>query len=287
MNQTFQYEQAFERNLGWLTPEEQARLRKACVAIAGMGGTGGYQATALARLGVTKFKLADPDIFEMTNFNRQLGATVSTLGQSKVEVIRKMILDINPEARVDVFPKGIDAGNVAQFLEGADLAVDGIDFFQVGAKKLLFEESRKKRIVAVTSCPVGFGASLLVFSPTGMKFADYFDIREGMSDKEIKFAMTFGLSPAPLCLKYMNKKAVDFKTQRASSNVTGLALVGAVTAAESVRILTGKWKSRPVPYVTQWDLLTQQFRIQYFPWGMKSPWQRFKKWALIKLLKFE
>ncbi len=283
----FQYDQAFERNIGWLTPEEQAKLKKSCVAIAGMGGTGGYQATALARLGVTKFKLADPDIFEMTNFNRQLGAKVSTLGQPKVEVIRNMILDINPEAKVDLFPKGIDAENVAEFVEGADLAIDGIDFFQVRAKKLLFEACGRKKVTALTSCPVGFGASLLVFVPGGMTFNEYFDIEEGMSDKQIKFALTFGLSPVPLCLKYMNKKAVDFKSQRASSNVTGLALVGAVTAAESVKILTGKWKSRPVPCVTQWDLLTQQFRQKYYPFGMKSPWQRFKKWALVKILKFD
>ena len=60
---TFQYTKAFERNIGWLTSQEQEKLRTSRVGIAGLGGAGGFQAQALARLGVGKFKIADPDVF--------------------------------------------------------------------------------------------------------------------------------------------------------------------------------------------------------------------------------
>ena len=285
--QNFQYDQAFERNLGWLTPEEQAKLRTACVAIAGLGGTGGFQAQALARLGITHFHIADPDRFELTNFNRQLGAAVSTLESPKADVIEKMIRDINPEAEVEVFAEGLTPENIDRFLSGVDFAVDGIDFFETKVKKLLFEVCYQKKITAMTSCPIGFGASLMIFAPGSMKYSDYFDLHEGMSDADEKQAFAFGLSPAPLALRYMSPKALSIKSKRASSVVAGLTLVGAITAAEAVKVLTGKWKVRYSPYVMQVDLLTQQMRIRYYPLGMKSPWQRLKKAVLFKVLKLD
>ena len=70
----FDYDEAFSRNLGWLTPQEQQRLRGARVAVAGMGGVGGVHVQGLARLGVGALNLTDFDSFELANFNRQAGA---------------------------------------------------------------------------------------------------------------------------------------------------------------------------------------------------------------------
>ncbi len=80
----FGYADAFSRNIGWLTRSEQASLVNKSVAIAGMGGVGGNHLLTLARLGVGRFHIADFDTFEIHNFNRQVGATVSHLGRSKV-----------------------------------------------------------------------------------------------------------------------------------------------------------------------------------------------------------
>jgi tRNA A37 threonylcarbamoyladenosine dehydratase len=82
----FHYEVAFSRNLGLLSESEQARLRQCCVALPGLGGVGGAHLQALARLGVGAFHMADLDIFEVVNFNRQLGATLPTVGSRKVDV---------------------------------------------------------------------------------------------------------------------------------------------------------------------------------------------------------
>ena len=280
--QEFHYAQAFDRNLGWLTPEEQKRLQNSRVAIAGMGGAGGVEAQALARLGVGGFKIADQDTFELSNFNRQTGATTETLGESKVKVLRKMILSINPEAQVETFQARISKENIDSFLQSVDLVIDGIDFFEHEAKFLLFQKSFESGLPAITSCPLGFGASLITFSPHGMRARDYFDLREGMNEMEQRLALAFGLSPSALCLEYMNPKALNLEEGRASSVFPGLLLVGALTAAEAVKILTGKERVYPCPHIYQIDLLTQQVRRNYYSWGMGSPWLRLKRRLLFQ-----
>lgn len=282
---SFEYDQAFNRNLGWLTSEEQAKLKRSTVAIAGLGGVGGYQAEVLVRLGVGRFKIGDPDTFEVTNFNRQSGAAIQTLGLSKTEVIHKKILSVNPDARVEIFPDGFNAQNGDSFLEGVDFAIDGIDFFAVDAKILLFETCYQKRIPVLTSCPLGFGASLLLFSPRGMKYTQYFDLKPGMSEDQKRLALTFGLSPTPLCLPYMSGTAIDAKAGRAASVVPGLMLAGAMSGTEAVKVLTGKAHVHYCPYVFQIDLLTGEVRKKYFPLGMASPWQRLRRWFFSRRLK--
>lgn len=274
---SFNYEQAFDRNLGWLSPEEQAKLKRSCVAVAGVGGVGGYQAEVLARLGVGHFKLADPDTFELTNFNRQSGAVIETIGQAKVDVIQKRLLGINPDARIEIFPEGLTPSNCDRFLDGVHLAIDGIDFFEVDRKFFLFEKGCEKKIPVLTSCPLGFGASIIIFSPAGMKYSSYFDLRPGMNEGEKRAALAFGLSPSPLCLRYMSGKTVDPETRRASSVAPGLMLVGALTGTEGTKILTGKSKVFSCPHIYQIDLMTRQVRKQYYPMGMASPWQRLRR----------
>ncbi|BBB59506.1 hypothetical protein UNDKW_1233 [Undibacterium sp. KW1] len=71
---SFDYDQAFSRNLGWFTEAEQAQLRGKKAAIAGMGGVGGAHLLTLARLGIGAFHIADFDQFDLPNMNRQAGA---------------------------------------------------------------------------------------------------------------------------------------------------------------------------------------------------------------------
>src|SRR5712691_5306169 len=163
----FDYSEAFSRNIGLLSEAEQARVRGARVAVAGLGGVGGTHVLALARIGFGSFSLADLDRFELANMNRQVGATVDTLGREKVGVTAEMVKAINPTAEVRLFPTGISEENIAEFLDGALAVIDGIDFFNMKARRLLFREARAKGAYALTAAPVGFGATLHVFSPTG------------------------------------------------------------------------------------------------------------------------
>src|SRR5437867_9916117 len=80
----FNYDTAFSSNIGWVTESEQASLKTKRVAIAGVGGVGGVHLLTLARLGITRFTVADLDQFELKNFNRQVGATTAAVGRPKV-----------------------------------------------------------------------------------------------------------------------------------------------------------------------------------------------------------
>ncbi|MGN0991810.1 MAG: ThiF family adenylyltransferase [Candidatus Ventricola sp.] len=80
--------------------EGMSRLRRARVAVFGVGGVGGHCVQALARAGVGAMDVFDDDVVSLTNINRQAVAMSSTIGRPKVEVIRDQILDINPEAVV-------------------------------------------------------------------------------------------------------------------------------------------------------------------------------------------
>src|SRR5262249_40911939 len=125
----FVYDQAFSRNIGWVTEWEQQALRHKRIAIAGMGGVGGFHLLTLVRLGIGAFNIADGDVFELVNFNRQAGATLDTVGHAKVAVMANSARQINPEVRINCFDRGLTVENIDAFLESVDLCIDGLDFF--------------------------------------------------------------------------------------------------------------------------------------------------------------
>ena len=92
----------FSRTQLLLGKDNMDRLAEAKVAIFGIGGVGGYVAEALARSGVGSFVLVDDDKVCLTNLNRQIIATRKTVGKYKAEVMRDRILEINPDAEVEV-----------------------------------------------------------------------------------------------------------------------------------------------------------------------------------------
>jgi tRNA A37 threonylcarbamoyladenosine dehydratase len=137
------YSEAFQRNIGIFSEEKQAMIKNATVAVAGLGAAGGIHAITLARTGFTRFHLADFDVYSLVNFNRQIGATVDTIGKKKVEVIRDLILAINPFAEVVIFDKGITSETINSFLDGVDIVVDGIDFFCIDPRRILFRKAKE------------------------------------------------------------------------------------------------------------------------------------------------
>src|SRR5215467_3749695 len=112
----FNYSDAFDRNIGWITESEQQLLRGKRIAIAGMGGVGGAHLLTLTRLGIGRFNLADFDSFEVHNFNRQVGANLSSVGRPKVDVMAEMASAINPELEIRRFPEGVTPANLDSFL---------------------------------------------------------------------------------------------------------------------------------------------------------------------------
>lgn len=270
----FDYEQAFSRNIGWVTRDEQARLRKTRVAIAGLGGVGGSHLLTLARLGIGHFTVADFDDFDIANFNRQAGAMVSTLKRPKSEVLVEMARDINPELDIRVFPQGVSADNMDDFLSGVDLYVDGLDFFAFAARRNTFAACYAKGIPAVTAAPLGMGTAVLNFLPGQMSFEEYFCL-DGHDENEQAVRFMLGLSPAMLQRPYLvDKSAVDFIARKGPSTINACQLCAGVAATEALKILLGRGTVRAAPHGFQFDAYRNKFVRTWRPGGNRNPLQR-------------
>ena len=157
--------EAFSRNIGLLTQEEQRQLANAKVAIPGMGGVGGVHLITMVRCGIGNFHIADFDTFEPVNVNRQYGARVPDFGRSKLQVMAEHALSINPYLEIKEFPEGINSSNMDEFLDGVQVILDGLDFFSFDTRRLLFNRAMEKGIYVVTAGPLGFSSAMLIFSP--------------------------------------------------------------------------------------------------------------------------
>lgn len=282
-NDTFDYHTAFKRNLGLVQPEEQEKLRSARVAIAGLGGVGGIHVHTLARLGIGNFHLADFDRFELPNFNRQAGATVSSLNQPKCSVMADTLRDINPEATVRSFPEGIHADNIDPFLTGVDVVVDGLDFFAIEARDLLYTRARAAGLPVVGAGPIGFSMILLVFLPDRMSWHDYFAM--DLARDEVDSYVLFGLGNAPRAtqLSYMDRRYVSLDQKVGPSCAAAVQLCGGVIGAEVVKLILGRGPVYAAPYFHQFDAYKCKYVRGKLRWGNRGPLQRLKRLIFRKL----
>ena len=131
------YWERVNRNLGWLgntleeQHERQKKLRDSVIGIVGTGGIGGAVAARLVRMGALNLKLADPDDFDLTNVQRQYGATRDTVGRNKAEVVAEAVYGLTGDCTIDVFPEGITPDTAEEFMDGCDYVMDQMEFFQI------------------------------------------------------------------------------------------------------------------------------------------------------------
>ncbi|WP_345196994.1 ThiF family adenylyltransferase [Kistimonas scapharcae] len=274
MKFSFDYSRAFSRNVGWFSPEEQELLKYKRVAIAGAGGVGGIHILTLARLGIGRFHLSDFDTFEIENMNRQVGANMSTLGCSKLQVMVDQLKSINPDVDIKVFPKGVNENNLDAFLEGVDCYLDALDFFALNIRRLLFKKCEDKGVPATTVAPLGMGAAVLNFLPGHMSFEDYFCF-DGHSEQEQYLRFLVGLAPARLHTAYLVDPAtVSLADKRGPSTIIGCEMAGALAASQVVKLLLNRGDTIAAPRGLQMDGYTNQLKLTWRPWGNRNPLQR-------------
>lgn len=144
------------------------QMKNAKVIVFGVGGVGGYVVEALARSGIGTLALVDDDEVSLTNINRQIIATHSTIGKPKVQVAKERVLDINPEAVVHTYQTFYLPENAAQFhLEEYDYVVDAID--TVTGKIGLIVQAKEAGVPVISS--MGAGNKL---DPTAFRVADIY-----------------------------------------------------------------------------------------------------------------
>ncbi len=281
----FQYQTAFSRNVGWLTDWEQQVLREKRIAVAGLGGVGGVHLLTLARFGFERFHIADPDTFELVNFNRQAGATLPTLGMPKAWVMAAMARDVNPQADIAVFEEGVNESNLERFLDGVDLFIDGFDFFALDIRAKLFAHCAERGIPAITAAPLGMGVAYLLFLPGGMTFEDYFRL-DGLPElrKYVNFAL--GLAPKGYHRRYLiDPSRLDLASRRGPSTVAACQLCAGVAAVEAVKILLRRGPRRPAPWYHHFDPYLGRWTSRRLWLGNRSPLQTIKLHAAYRLAK--
>ena len=144
------------------------RLNKSCVAVFGIGGVGSYTVEALARGGVGKLVLVDSDTVALSNINRQLIASVDTVGMNKVEVACQRVLSINPDIHVRAIKLFYSEQTASEVdLSDVDYIVDAIDSV---SSKLFLTETAEKKSIPIISC-MGAGNKL---NPTMFEVDDIY-----------------------------------------------------------------------------------------------------------------
>ncbi len=144
----------FSRTELLIGKEGMEKLANSRIAIFGIGGVGGYTVEALARSGVGQLDLIDDDKVCLTNINRQIIATRSSVGKYKVDVAKERILDINPKAIVNTYKMFYTPENADEFnFSSYNYVVDAID--TVVGKLEIIERSKKADVPVISSMGAG------------------------------------------------------------------------------------------------------------------------------------
>ena len=270
----FDYGTAFSRSLGWVTEAEQQILRSKRIAIAGLGGVGGSHLLTLTRLGIGSFTIADLDIFEQENFNRQAGASMRHVGREKIDVLEELALDINPELSMVKFSSGVDIENLDAFLDDVDLYVDSLDFFAVEIRQAVFAACAEKGIPAITAAPLGMGVAFLAFLPGQMTFEEYFRLANQPEDEQL-LRFLLGLSPAMLQVSYLvDDTRLDLNAHKGPSTPMACELCAGMAGTHALKILLNRGDVPAAPRGLHFDAYRNKMAKTWRPMGNNNPIQR-------------
>ncbi len=230
------------------------RLAESRVAVFGIGGVGGYTVEALARSGIGTLDLIDDDKVCLTNINRQIYATRSTIGKYKVDVAKERILDINPKAQVNIYktfymPDTADQFDFSQY----DYVVDAID--TVTGKIQLVEQAERSGTPIISS--MGAGNKM---DPTAFRVADIYKTsvcplakvmrrelkKRGIKKLKVVYSQEMPMKPdddnAASCRNHCvcppgTKRKCTVRRQIPGSNAFVPSVVGLIAAGEVVKDL--------------------------------------------------
>jgi molybdopterin/thiamine biosynthesis adenylyltransferase len=262
------YQKIVSRNIGILTKEEQDKIRRSTIAIAGMGGVGSLVAERLIRIGVSKLKITDPDVFDETNLNRHITSYLSTLGQNKAEAVFRQLRDINPQAEILYSDTGItDENNASNFVSDCDLVIDEMDFGMFRESVILQREARRRGLHYIFSSAVAFGSILVIFDPQGLTMEEYdklppdLDLQQDIPNQSVPLERILPVIPkyVPDAMKTIQKIMTrEIPTPTVS---IGVALTAILTASEAINIILRKRDIAVAPAYTYIDLLDRKFIV--------------------------
>lgn len=170
------YAERTDRNIGWITAEEQQIFYDSKVYAAGCGGMGGHTLANLKRLGIGTLGYADTERFDVSNINRQYAALKNTVGLSKVLITHQMLRSIADDTTDIVYHQGITEETVGDFVSGAEIILDEIEFWAIADRILLHQHMRQGEAFILSSSTVGHRTYLYKYTPQTMPVEELFGI---------------------------------------------------------------------------------------------------------------
>jgi molybdopterin/thiamine biosynthesis adenylyltransferase len=226
----------YQRNRAMLSIQQQLALLRSKVAVFGCGGLGGYIIEELARLGVGKITVVDPDVFEEHNMNRQLLCTQELLGKKKVDAAVQRVAAINPAVRLQAFDVAFGRGNSTEILKGVTVAADALDSIPVRLE--LAEACKDQNIPLVHGAIAGWSGHVAVQYP-GENILQHL---------------------------YAGKKTGHGVEKQLGNPSFTPAVIASLEVAEIVKILLGTEPLLPRKYLAV-DLYHMEFTEVFFPDG--------------------
>ena len=243
-NDVFSRKEAFSRTKRLLGEKAMERIEKASVLLFGIGGVGSFAAEALVRSGIGHLTIVDSDNVSISNLNRQLHATVETIGRPKTEVMRERLLSINPECDIKIINHFYLPDDGSEIItDEYDYIIDAID--TVSAKIDIVLKAQKLGI-PVISC-MGTGNKL---HPVELKVADIYETsvcplcrvmryelkKRGVKSLRVVYSEEKPIAPAEISV---NEAEVEKKRAVPGSTAFVPPVAGMILASEVVLALIG------------------------------------------------
>ena len=178
------YKERIERNIGFVTIEQQDKIKNAHIGVIGVGGTGSVPTEILARAGIGHFTIVDIDVYDKSNINRQIFASTKTIGQKKVDAAASKLKDINPEIEVRTFDY-IDETNVEEFMSPCNILIIAADDHLV--RIFSTREARIRNIPVVDGWGPLYYGNVNVIMPDGPTYEEILGLEtEDMTIEELR-----------------------------------------------------------------------------------------------------
>ena len=205
-------EARYERNIPALTAAECLALRTKRVLVVGCGGLGGYIIEQLARIAVGSLRVVDGDVFEPSNFNRQLLSETTYLGRAKAHIAADRVRRINPDVQVEGIWTYLNEGNAPKLLSDCDIVLDALD--NVPSRKVLEKACSQAGIPYVYGAIQGWTAQAAISMPGDSLMSKLFPPHVSIRDKSVLSftpALCASMQTA-LCVKWLVGRPVQTGT---------------------------------------------------------------------------
>lgn len=240
ISQNYSYRELVDRNWGYITNDLQDKIKRSRLFFAGCG-LGSLIAETAARLGFSNFTLADGDIVEASNLNRQ-AFDKSHIGVNKATAISSVLKKINPKVNIKVIKKNIASNDIPILIRQSDFIINTVDFGKVYFDLVKIGQENKKHILLPYN--IGFGGLVLIFNESTKSLDEI--LGSGIISNDIIFYKTLLniLKPKNLPSYIKENTASIFSNMKLRRNnpqiVIGAEIVSALVITSIVKILSGK-----------------------------------------------